>query len=191
MVSAKNNIFGRLFSFNKTETPSNLTYNTCIISEKAFSKMYKVQNKLHDRYVNIGVMMGHKLDNGIVLIIDCFFCEPRRIEEGFGYDYNWLNRNVNNICYSYCQPLSYIGFIHSQPSDYLSNMDEITAFNSIDVNDSTSFIGIISSSNGDKILIFEFHQKSIQKTNSKIWDYSPMQIEVDNSTDKLIPQENL
>lgn len=191
VISSKKNIFGRLFSLNTADIPAILTFNTCIISEKACSKMLKVQNELHNRYVNIGVMMGHKLDNGIVLIIDCFFCKPRRIEDGFGYDYNWLNRNVQDICYSYRQPLSYIGFIHSQPSDYLSNMDEITAINSTDVNNSTSFLGIISSANEDKIQIFEFHQQPIQKTNSKIWDYTPMQIEVDNSTDKLIPQKYL
>lgn len=185
--------WGKLFS-GKEQRPKLLIphkYDTCIISQTANTKISKVIEQLHSKKVDLGVMLGHRLSNGFVLVIDCFFFGPRDIEVGFGFDHDQLEREANRLSNRYQHPLSFIGFIHSQPDDYLSNIDEISAFEQVDEMNAPSVTGIISSNQGDKLSVYEFYQQNIANTDEPIWNYSKLKIAIDNSLHPILPKESL
>lgn len=184
--------FWRKVFSKKSQNQSNeyrQRYSTCIISNVAKEKINKVIDELINHQVNLGVMLGHRLDTGIVLIIDCLFYGARSIAEGFEYDHDTLQKKVWKLNNQYKNPLSFIGFIHSQSDNYLSNIDELSTINSASEVNDCPLIGIISEE--VPLSIFEFHTINIDETSAYFWDYSKMRIETDNANDSLIPQEYL
>lgn len=183
----------RLFSKETKNQISRIShkYDLCCFSEKAYSKVCEVIDELHKEKVNVGVMLGHRIDNGCIIVVDCYFCGARNINEGFGFDHDQLIKNVQIMSNEYHHPLSFIGYIHSQPDNYLSNIDELSSFqSSFEINDA-SILGIVSNNREDKLSVYEFYQQNITNTCSNFWNYSLLKLEVDTSLDPIIPKDYL
>lgn len=179
----------KLLGLNKSiefTSPTN-RQSLCVISDLAQSKIDVVKKQLLEKQVNVGIMLGHIFDNNIVLIMDCFFVGPRSIDIGFDFEYELLNQKANDISRSYKIPLSFIGYIHSQPDDYLSNQDEISTFDMVAETSNNAYLGILST-NGNCRIYEMFKHSLINDTNISLMDYVSMNL---NIGDDLIPDNYL
>lgn len=190
-VRAKS-LLKNLFSKKPNNSSLEIThkYNSCIISQTAMGKINKVVEQLHNKKVNLGIMLGHRCED-CVIIVDCVFLGPRNIDEGFQFNYEELVENANRLASQYRYPMQFIGYIHSQPDNYLSNIDEISSFEQVDEIKDTSMLGIISCNQGDELVMFEFFQHKVPNTSAALWDYYQTHIEIDDPSDSIIPEEYL